>query len=77
MRRGFLKKTVLAAMALTLGLSTLSAKEADWPKEIKFGILETGVDAAVRSENIKDDEISVHVLQEDLFDHEVISNQVV
>ncbi|HGZ70573.1 MAG TPA: phosphonate ABC transporter substrate-binding protein [Nitratifractor sp.] len=39
MRRGFLKKTVLAAMALTLGLSTLSAKEADWPKEIKFGIL--------------------------------------
>ncbi|HHD74610.1 MAG TPA: twin-arginine translocation signal domain-containing protein, partial [Nitratifractor sp.] len=37
MRRGFLKKTVLAAMALTLGLSTLSAKEADWPKEIKFG----------------------------------------
>ncbi|HHD74678.1 MAG TPA: phosphonate ABC transporter substrate-binding protein [Nitratifractor sp.] len=39
MRREFLKKSVLATMALTLGLSTLSAKEADWPKEITYGVI--------------------------------------
>jgi predicted Rossmann fold nucleotide-binding protein DprA/Smf involved in DNA uptake len=43
----------------------------------EISLIEKVGNKASISENIKDDEISVHVLQEDLFDHEVISNQVV
>jgi len=39
MRRSFLKKAALATLALTLGASALSAKQANWPKEITFGVI--------------------------------------
>ena len=39
MRRSFLKKAVVATLALTLGTSALSAKEANWPKEITYGVI--------------------------------------
>ncbi|WP_458700059.1 phosphonate ABC transporter substrate-binding protein [Sulfurospirillum sp. 1307] len=39
MRRSFLKKAVLTTLALTLGASTLSATQKDWPKELNFGVI--------------------------------------
>ncbi len=39
MRRDFLKKVGLATLALTLGVNSLSAVEANWPKEVNFGLI--------------------------------------
>jgi len=39
MRRSFLKKAVVATLALTLGASAVSAKQADWPSEITYGVI--------------------------------------
>ena len=39
MRRSFFKKAALTTLALTLGASALSAKQANWPKEITYGVI--------------------------------------
>ena len=39
MRRAFLKKSVVATLAFALSLSALNAKQADWPKEITYGVI--------------------------------------
>jgi phosphonate transport system substrate-binding protein len=48
MRRDFLKKMGLATLALTLGISTLSAKEANWPKEVNFGLIPVAGTSSVK-----------------------------
>lgn len=39
MRRSFLKKAVLTTLVLTLGASTLSATQKDWPTTLNFGVI--------------------------------------
>lgn len=39
MRRNFLKKAALAAVALTLGASTLVADANKWPEKLRFGVI--------------------------------------
>lgn len=39
MRRDFLKKMAVAATALTLGVSTLSADANKWPEKLTFGVI--------------------------------------
>lgn len=39
MRRDFLKKTMVATLALTLGGSALNAKDIQWPDEITYGVI--------------------------------------
>lgn len=39
MRKSFFKKAVVATLALTLGASAMSAKQANWPKEITYGVI--------------------------------------
>jgi len=41
-RREFLKKALMASTALFLSFSFASAKQADWPKEITFGVIPLG-----------------------------------
>lgn len=48
MRRDFLKKVGLATLALTLGVNTLSAKEANWPKEVNFGLIPVAGTSSVK-----------------------------
>ncbi len=48
MRRDFLKKMGLATLALTLGISTLTAKEANWPKEVNFGLIPVAGTSSVK-----------------------------
>ena len=48
MRRVFLKKAIVATLGLTLGASALNAKQADWPKEITYGVIPTAGAQAMR-----------------------------
>ncbi len=49
MRRDFLKKVGLATLALTLGVNSLSAVEANWPKEVNFGLIPVAGTTSVKN----------------------------